>query len=91
VLYLADNAGETVFDCVLIETLHTPVSYAVKGGPSLNDATLEDALAAGVDGAAEIISTGSDAPGTVLHSCSQEFRQLYKEADLVIAKGAGQL
>jgi uncharacterized protein with ATP-grasp and redox domains len=87
VLYLADNAGETVFDRVLIETLHTPVSYAVKGGPVLNDATLEDALAAGVDSAAQIVSTGSDAPGTVLQSCSQEFRQLYKEADLVIAKG----
>jgi uncharacterized protein with ATP-grasp and redox domains len=87
VLYLADNAGETVLDRVLIETLHMPVMYAVKGGPILNDATLEDALAAGVDGAAEIVSTGSDAPGTVLRSCSQEFRQLYKEADLVIAKG----
>jgi damage-control phosphatase, subfamily I len=87
VLYLADNAGETVFDRVLIETLHAPVSYAVKGGPILNDATLEDALAAGVGSAAKIISTGSDAPGTILRSCSQEFRQLYEEADLVIAKG----
>lgn len=87
VLYLADNAGETVFDRVLIETLHVPVSYAVKGGPILNDATLEDALAAGVDNVAKIVSTGSDAPGTILHRCSQEFRQLYEEADLVIAKG----
>jgi hypothetical protein len=87
VLYLADNAGETVFDRVLIETLHVPVSYAVKGGPILNDATLEDALAAGVDSAARIVSTGSDAPGTVLRRCSQEFQQLYHEADLVIAKG----
>jgi uncharacterized protein with ATP-grasp and redox domains len=42
VLYLADNAGETVFDRVLIETLHVPVSYVVKEGPILNDATLED-------------------------------------------------
>ena len=87
VLYLADNAGETIFDRVLIETLHVPVSYAVKGGPILNDATLEDALAAGVDNVAKIVSTGSDAPGTILHRCSQEFRQLYEEADLVIAKG----
>jgi len=63
------------------------VIYAVKGGPILNDATLEDALAAGVDNAAEIVSTGSDSPGTILHRCSQEFRQLYTEADLVIAKG----
>jgi uncharacterized protein with ATP-grasp and redox domains len=87
VLYLADNAGETVFDRVLIETLDLPVTYAVKGGPVLNDATREDALAAGVNQAADVISTGSDAPGTVLDRCSERFRQLYEQAELVIAKG----
>jgi len=87
VLYLADNAGETVFDRVLIETLDVPVVYAVKGGPILNDATLEDARAAGVDRAAEVVSTGSDAPGTILALCSAGFRRLYDEAELVIAKG----
>ena len=87
VLYLADNAGETVFDRVLIETLDKPVTYAVKAGPILNDATREDALAAGVDKVAEIVSTGSDAPGTVLDRCSDDFRRLYNEADVIIAKG----
>ena len=92
VLYLADNAGETVFDRVLIEALDIPVTYAVKGGPTLNDATREDALAAGVDQVAEVVSTGSDAPGTVLdrargRACSDEFRRLYDNAELVIAKG----
>jgi uncharacterized protein with ATP-grasp and redox domains len=87
VLYLADNAGETVFDRLLIEALDLPVMYAVKGGPVLNDATRQDALAAGVNQAAEVISTGADAPGTVLHRCSERFRQLYEEAELVIAKG----
>ena len=87
VLYLADNAGETVFDRVLIETLDVPVIYAVKGGPTLNDATREDALAAGLDRVAEIVSTGSDAPGTVLARCAEEFHRLYEQAELVIAKG----
>jgi uncharacterized protein with ATP-grasp and redox domains len=87
VLYLADNAGETVFDRVLIEALDTPVAYAVKGGPTLNDATREDALVAGVDQVAEVVSTGSDAPGTLLDRCSDEFRRLYDQAALVIAKG----
>ena len=87
VLYLGDNAGETVFDRVLIEMLDLPVIYAVKGGPILNDATLEDALAAGLDEVAEVVSTGSDAPGTLLNKCSAEFRALYERADLVIAKG----
>jgi uncharacterized protein with ATP-grasp and redox domains len=87
VLYLADNAGETVFDRVLIETLEQPVIYAVKGGPTLNDATWEDAIAAGISEVAEIVSTGSDAPGTVLESCGSAFRQLYNEAEVIIAKG----
>lgn len=87
VLYLADNAGETVFDRVLIEAMDVPVVYAVKGGPILNDATRDDALAAGIDAIAEIVSTGSDAPGTILSLCSEEFRQMYADADFVIAKG----
>jgi uncharacterized protein with ATP-grasp and redox domains len=87
VLYLADNAGETVFDRVLIEILEQPVIYAVKGGPTINDATQEDAVAAGLEEVTEIVSTGSDAPGTVLESCSPPFRQLYDQAELIIAKG----
>lgn len=86
-LYLADNAGETVFDRVLIETLERPVIYAVKGGPVLNDATMDDALAAGLDQVSEVVSTGSDAPGTVLGTCSGEFRRRYQEAPMIIAKG----
>jgi uncharacterized protein with ATP-grasp and redox domains len=87
VLYLADNAGETVFDRVLVETLEQPVIYAVKGGPILNDATWEDAVAAGIGEVAEIVSTGSDAPGMILESCSPAFRQLYDQAQVIIAKG----
>ena len=87
VLYLADNAGETVFDRLLIEALDVPVVYAVKGGPILNDATIEDALAAGVGLVAELASTGSDAPGTILDRCSDEFRRMYDDAELVVAKG----
>ncbi len=87
VLFLSDNAGETVFDRVLIEIMSKPVLYAVKGGPILNDATREDAHAAGVDRVAQIISTGSDAPGTVIECCSEEFRRLFHRADMIIAKG----
>jgi uncharacterized protein with ATP-grasp and redox domains len=86
-LFLADNAGETVFDRVLIEALDRPVTYAVKGGPILNDATMDDAVAAGLDQVAELVSTGSDAPGTVLVSCSPEFRTLYDRAEMIVAKG----
>ena len=87
VLYLADNAGEAVFDRVLIETLALPVTYVVKGGPTLNDATREDALAAGLETCAAIIDNGSDAPGTIPHLCSEDFRRVYAAAPLIIAKG----
>jgi uncharacterized protein with ATP-grasp and redox domains len=53
----------------------------------LNDVTREDALAAGADRVAEIVSTGSDAPGTILDRCSGEFREMYERAELIIAKG----
>jgi len=86
-LYLADNAGETVFDRVFIETLDIPVIYVVKGGAILNDATLEDALAVGIDTVAEIFETGSNAPGTILELCSEGFRKIFEGAPLVLAKG----
>lgn len=93
VLYLADNAGETVFDRVLLATLADTTDhpltlrYAVKGAPVLNDATREDALAAGIGEVAEIVSSGSDAAGTILETCSPAFRELFAAAPLIIAKG----
>jgi uncharacterized protein with ATP-grasp and redox domains len=87
VLFLADNAGETVFDRLLIESFSVPVVYAVKGGPILNDATVEDARMAGLDRAAELLPTGSNAPGTILERCSERFKRVFADAPLIIAKG----
>jgi len=86
-LYLADNVGETVFDRVFIEMLDLPVIYAVKGGPILNDATLEDARKAGIDRFAELVETGSRSPGTVLGQCTEEFQDLFLKSELILAKG----
>lgn len=90
VLYLGDNAGETVFDRVLIEhlvSLSKRVTYVVKAFPIINDATRDDALAAGLDEVAEIIDNGSGAPGTLLNRCSEPFRARFERATLIIAKG----
>lgn len=87
VLYLADNAGETVFDRVLIETLTLPVRYVVKAGPVLNDATREEAIAAGLDQVAMLEDTGCDAMGAPLSLCSAAFRERFAQARLIIAKG----
>ncbi|MDK2972984.1 MAG: damage-control phosphatase, subfamily [Candidatus Sumerlaeota bacterium] len=90
ILYLADNAGEIVFDRLLIEQLlPARVTVAVRGGPVLNDALREDAKVAGLCRLVEVIDNGSDAPGTVLEDCSEPFRRRFDEADLIIAKGQG--
>jgi len=90
ILYLADNAGEIIFDRLLIEQLPTEkVTVAVKGSPVVNDATMEDAELAGLPKIVEVIDNGSDAPGTILQDCSQSFRHYFDKADLVIAKGQG--
>ncbi len=94
ILYLADNAGETVFDRMLIEEIKKidkdkKIVYAVKEKPVINDALVEDACVCGIDKLAEVISSGSDAPGTVLSLCSKNFLRIYKKADMVISKGQG--
>ena len=90
ILYLLDNAGETVFDRVLVEELAArgvQVTVAVKGQPILNDATMEDALVAGLDQSARLISNGSPMIGTDLETCSEDFLRLFEAADLIVSKG----
>lgn len=89
ILYVADNAGETVFDRLLIEEFRKPVVYVVREKPIINDAVRKDALAAGIDEVADIISSGTDAPGTILDLCSEQFLEVYRSSDLVISKGQG--
>ncbi len=87
ILYLADNAGETVMDRLLIETIGKPVTYVVKGSPAVNDATREDAIAAGLDQSCEIIDNGAAILGTLLEQCNEELNQRFVSAELIIAKG----
>ena len=90
ILYLADNAGEIVFDRLLVEQLGPGrVTLAVRGAPVINDATLDDAKAAGFEELVPIVENGSDAPGTLLADCSDDFRRRFEAADLIIAKGQG--
>lgn len=93
-LVLGDNAGETVFDRVLLEVVTETwpgieLAYAVRSRPIINDATVADARAAGLDRVATIVPTGSDLPGIVLDRCSPELRERFDAADVVLAKGQG--
>ena len=93
VLFLTDNAGEIVFDTLLVEQLKNmglTVIVAVKGGAIINDATLEDAEVSGMSKIADkIIATGTDAVGFALKEVSPEFLEVYNSVDLVFAKGMG--
>ncbi|MEJ2271133.1 MAG: ARMT1-like domain-containing protein [Candidatus Bathyarchaeota archaeon] len=93
VLYLTDNAGEIAFDMLLVEELKklgTKVIVAVKSGPILNDATIEDAQYVGMDKVADkLITTGSDFVGLFPEDCSEDFINIYNSIDFVIAKGMG--
>lgn len=92
IVYVGDNAGEIVFDRLLVEEIRRicqgKVFFVVRGAPILNDATLEDADAAGVTEIAEVASSGGDAPGCELGK-SPEIRELFEKADVIISKGQG--
>jgi uncharacterized protein with ATP-grasp and redox domains len=90
ILFLADNAGEIVFDRPLIRALPPGrVTVVVRGAPVINDAVARDAVAAGIPEIARLIDNGSDAPGTILADCSNEFRREFESADVIISKGQG--
>jgi hypothetical protein len=66
------------------------VTYVVKGGPVINDATLDDVLLSGMDKLADdILTTGTDAVGLQKKEVSPEFLKVYDSAELVFAKGMG--
>ncbi len=92
VLFLGDNAGEIVFDKILIETLmHPQLTYAVRGEPVINDATRDDAVYVGMDHVADLIDNGYDAPSTITEKCSSAFQAAFDQADVIISKGQGNL
>jgi len=93
-LFIGDNAGEIVFDKLLIEILkkqypELEIIYAVRGGPVLNDVTAADAEYTGISKLVKVISSGSATAGTILNECSGEFLGVYESADIVISKGMG--
>ncbi|KGK89205.1 ARMT1-like domain-containing protein [Clostridium sp. HMP27] len=88
IMYIADNAGEIIFDKFLLENLPlNKVTYVVKGGPIVNDATMQDAISTGIVDLVKVIDNGHAAQGTILKDCSSEFKSEFNKADLIISKG----
>lgn len=94
-LIFGDNAGEIVFDRLLIETIKaifkTEITFVVRSVPTLNDATIKEAKQVGIDQITTLIENGIDGPlpGTILRRCSRDVNELVRQSDLIISKGGG--
>lgn len=89
-LYLTDNAGEIGFDRIFAQEIqhrfpHLEIIFCVRGGPTLNDATREDAAAVGIP--FRVIDNGNTIAGTMLKALGPEARDAMETADVIIAKG----
>jgi len=96
ICYLADNAGENVFDELLIETIKeinpdVKVYYFVRGRPVINDVTIKDLNIDGLEifELAEVVDTGVPTPGYHLKFANEKSKEIFFEADMVISKGMG--
>ncbi|WFD08926.1 damage-control phosphatase ARMT1 family protein [Tepidibacter hydrothermalis] len=93
-LYLGDNTGEIVFDKIFIREIireypDIEIFFAVRGEPVLNDVNEEDAYYVELNKYANIISNGTDLPGTDLLEVCDEFKEIFKKSDIIISKGQG--
>lgn len=89
-LYLTDNAGEIGFDRIFGEEIgkkypHLTITFCVRGGNAINDATREDAAAVGIP--FPVIDNGNDIPGTHLPALGRTAQEALKTADVILAKG----
>ena len=93
-LILGDNVGEIVFDKILIITLkryHPDIEivYSVRGGPIINDSTMEDAAHVGITELVHVIESTAT-PGIDFPSSSEEFKEyFFKQNGVILSKGQG--
>ena len=78
------------FDRVFAEEIaarypHLDITFCVRGGIALNDATREDAAAVGIP--FKVIDNGNRIPGTQLDQLSAEAKEALETADVILAKG----
>lgn len=93
ILIIGDNAGEIVFDKLMVEQLidQFPAKkfiYAVRGGPAINDALLEDANDIGLTDLVEVVE-GSASPGIIIEDATPEYQEAFHTANVIISKGQG--
>ena len=91
-MLVADNAGEVVFDLFFLDIATVARKIlCVRETPFLNDATAADLEGLPHMDGIEVVTTGSDTLGVNLEESSDEFRSLFGEVDIIIAKGQANL
>jgi len=93
-VYLADNAGEEIFDKICIETIKElypdiEIYYFVRGKPIINDLTISHAKKSKLHEVATLIDSGVPTPGYVQEFASKKANKLFNSADCIISKGMG--
>lgn len=94
ILYIADNAGEHIFDRVYIKTILSlypdlELYYMTRGNAIINDVTYEEAKEAGFEELCHLVSSGVDTPGFVYSRANRASQELFDSADMIITKGMG--
>lgn len=89
-LYLTDNAGEIGMDRIFAEAIQKAhpqleITFCVRGGITVNDATREDAALVGIP--FPVIDNGNLVSGTELSLLSEEAKAAIDSADVIISKG----
>lgn len=93
-VYLTDNCGEIVLDKLFIKEIKNQypdikITVVVRGEPVINDATMEDAAAVGMDKIVDVIGNGTDTAGTPLEYVGEDAKTVIQNADVILAKGQG--
>lgn len=93
-IILSDNAGENVFDKILVKTIKSlypeiKIYYATRGKAIINDITTKEAFQVGIDKYCEVISSGVDTPGLEKKQADKKFLELFHNTPLVLSKGMG--
>ena len=92
ILYLADKAGEIVFDRLFIRTISgCQVTYVVNCPNAGLSASGQDADYVDMRLCAKVLANGCMAPYTLIHHGSARFTAAWNAADIIIAKGQGNL
>lgn len=93
---IGDNAGENEFDEILIDALqilypYLKIFYFVRGAEIINDITLADLkdTDSRILNLVEVVDSGVMSPGFIESLATKKARDIYKEADLILAKGMG--